>query len=137
MKKSFFCLLILLGLLTGCHPQPKPESLESHIVCQIRVESTSHPELSRLYTSDAKMGKLLRYIRSLRNMPTAQAAAAEIPQPAAVITIIRADGSIKQYQQWGNLYFQGENAVWKQLPFDTGARLWQLLEDNPSDLENN
>ncbi len=134
MKKSLLCCLLLLTVLTGCVPGREPESINSHIVRQIRVESPSHPELDRLYTSDKNMNKILRYIRSLQNMPTAKAAATEVPQPAVIITLTRADGTTKQYQQWGNLYFQGENAVWKQLPFDTGARLWQILEDTPSDL---
>ncbi len=135
MKNAILYPLLLLSLLVGCHPSASQENISSHVVTEVLIESYNHPDISvRRYTSDEKISKVLRYIRSLEKMPTARAAADDSQQsPSATITIIRADGSQKQYRQWGNLYFQAANTVWKQLPNDTGAQFWSILQETPSD----
>ncbi len=134
MKNAILYPLLLLSVLVGCHPTGQQENIASHVVSQIRIESENHPQLTlRIYTDGQKINRILRYIRSLDKMPTAKAAAEDAQQPSATITLVRADGSRKQYRQWGNLYFQGDNAVWKQLPLDTGAQFWDILLQTPSD----
>ncbi len=137
MKRILFTALLGACLcIAGCSGTQKNQQIAASMITSVEVVCENCPEATyRRYTSDEKIRQILLYIRSLGNMATADRRETAPAQCRATITMTRADGSRKICRQWGESYFQTDDAPWQRLPKDKGRRLWQLLKDIPSDLD--
>ncbi len=132
-KKGIFCgIMALILALSGCSRQVPQNSVAAHVVRSIHIQWEEEPA-GRFYNTDAKMEKILLYIRRLKPLSSADTDPEALEGPTVRITLVCADNSTKVYRQKQDRFFQSGSGPWQQMREDKGALLWQILADTPSD----
>ena len=105
------------------------------VVTEITVEwSTDDTQGTVVYTDQHKMNKVLNYIRSLDPMPVSGDALPNLEGKSRYqIGILRSDGTIVSYTQYGITNFRKENGTLNEVDPEDAIRLPLLLAAVPGD----
>ena len=120
-----FCLL-----LGGNIPDRVPPCA---VVTQVTVQwNMDGTVITRGYTQQDKMNKVLNCIRALEPIPQQ-----EIPDTSGTteycISVVRSDGAVSIFYQLGTTNFRKQDGTWEAIDPKDGMRLLLLLAAVPSD----
>lgn len=140
MKKTFAggkrrvlpAALLLAILLTGC--TGKIEHIEPNSVEQIAVESLPQSETwARTYTDRDKIGRIVSYLNGLQLRSSFTENPDEYAGQALVLTVTFADGTVREFTHFGNMFFREGGGAWQRMAYAQAVELETLLNDLPGD----
>lgn len=140
MKKTFAggkrrvlpAALLLAVLLTGC--TGKIEHIEPNSVEQIAVESLPQSETwARTYTDRDKIGRIVSYLNGLQLRSSFAENPDEYAGQALVLTVTFADGTVREFTHFGNMFFREGGGAWQRMAYAQAVELETLLNDLPGD----
>lgn len=124
--------LLLAAVLVGCTTgieRIEPNSVE-------RIEVMSLPESddwARTYTDRDEIGRVVSYLNGLRLTTRFSENPDEYCGQAYVLTLDLADGSVRTFTHFGNLFFREADGAWCRMDYAQAAQLEMLLRQMPGD----
>ena len=126
--------LLIISTVTGCNRQGGSESSPLRVVTAVSVFYSNGPiNAQRHYTSDAKMQKILDYLRLINPYGTPD----EDPETAVGsdfhIVLSYSDGYQKFYRQKSDRYLQNTDGRWQKIDPTKAEELARLVGQLESD----
>ena len=136
MYRRFFCLLLLMLMLTGCRQEVPRETAP---LCRFvtRVDVTCHyggQTVYKQYTNDGKMESVLYYLRLLEDDGYVEKLPRSADGAEYEIQLFFSDGGIRRYQQKEAEYISQDAGPWRILKPRQGRKLLTLFRLLPSDV---
>ena len=119
--------LLLAVLLTGC--TGKIEHIEPNSVEQIAVESLPQSETWA-------RGRIVSCLNGLQLRSSFTENPDEYEGQALVLTVTFADGTVREFTHFGNMFFREGGGAWQRMAYAQAVELETLLNGLPGDAES-
>ena len=91
---------------------------------------------ARTYMDRDKIGRIVSYLNGLQLRPFFTENPDEYAGQALVLTVTFADGTVREFTHFGNMFFREGGGAWQRMAYAQAVELETLLNDLPGDAES-